>query len=303
MSPEVWGAAALTLEAGIFFLLQESLMASREHPVMEYIMTVLRLWGNHISGPVLAIVSIVSAFAYAYYADKPTAMTATTKYVALATGVASIVLMFVAQYEAWKVERDALEAEELSHEGSNIRGDIKLGYLETRSARLSPTFEHGIPGSVEYLWSDLPEKYCWVCFFVDAVNQNSTPARFRSEKATVELTLNGKRFHGRWQQILIGLAVDDDQRSDIRLIDMFDGWFAGGQGLQMGIPWLGDMAFLVEPFDRALIVGKDSVDADVKISLYDTLGKEHTIETAGVELLFGRLHVHGETPKQHYESA
>jgi hypothetical protein len=81
-----------------------------KHPVMEYFMTVSKLWGKHISGPVLAFLSIGSAIAYAY-ASKPTTVALVTKYGALLTGIATVVLIFAAHYEAWKIERDNYEAE------------------------------------------------------------------------------------------------------------------------------------------------------------------------------------------------
>jgi len=264
----------------------------------EYLTMAIRLWGTHIAGPVLALIAILSAIASAIWWNDPSILARIARWSGVLTGLASVILVFVAQYDAWLTTRKQLESEERRHEGSDIHGNIVLGYLETKSARLSPSFEHGVPGqgSVRYSWPDLPEKECWVCFFVDAVNRNSTPARFRAEKGTVEVTIEGIQFHGKWQHIVVGLAVDDVRRSDVRLLDIFDGWFAGRQGLELGVPWFGDIAFLVEPFDRSLTRGKDSIDADVKVSIYDTLEKAHIIETKDVELCFDKLHIHGEPP-------
>jgi hypothetical protein len=78
---------------------------------MEYLTMVAKLWGKQISGPVLALVAIVAVFVNARYANDATATATVAKYVAWITGGISVLLIFVAQYEAWSTERDKYEVE------------------------------------------------------------------------------------------------------------------------------------------------------------------------------------------------
>jgi hypothetical protein len=121
------GAIALALEGILFWVLQEWSMDTDRlrHPVMGYVITALRLWGKHISGPALAVVAIVLAFAYAHYANEPTATALVAKYGALVTGIAAVCLMFVAQYGAWKGEHDErIKAQSALDTKADIRGTI-----------------------------------------------------------------------------------------------------------------------------------------------------------------------------------
>jgi ABC-type nickel/cobalt efflux system permease component RcnA len=86
----------------------------------EYLVSVTKLWGQEISGPVLAGVSIVLAIVVQSISDMPTAMLV-TRWGAWATGGSSVLLMFVAQYKLWTTERDRRELEE----AKNLRPDLK----------------------------------------------------------------------------------------------------------------------------------------------------------------------------------
>ena len=78
---------------------------------VEYLTMVGRLWGNHISGPILALVAIIAVFVNALYANDATTTATVAKYIAWITGGISGFLVFVAQYQTWDKERDKYEAE------------------------------------------------------------------------------------------------------------------------------------------------------------------------------------------------
>jgi hypothetical protein len=73
---------------------------------MEYLTMVAKLWGSHISGPILALVAIAAVFINARYANDATATAVAAKYVAWITGGLSGFLIFVAQYQTWSGETD-----------------------------------------------------------------------------------------------------------------------------------------------------------------------------------------------------
>lgn len=259
----------------------------------EYLTMTMKLWGNHVAGPILAVIAIISVIVSASYWNDPSILAKAARWSAWLTGSAAVGVIFVAQYDAWRDTKEKLEAEEQRHIGSDIQGKILFGYLETRTAHLSPKHEVGIPASAEYVWSDLPDKSCCVCFSIDAVNHNLTPARFRADMTTVDITIGAASFHGKWQHIIAGIAVNDSRRTDKRLQDAFDGWFARGRALEQGEPWWGDLSFLVAPFDRAVLGSSDTVVANVKVVIHDTLGKSHQLQALNLELLIGKLGVMG----------
>jgi hypothetical protein len=61
-----------------------------------------RLWGNHIAGPVLAIIAIASVVGAAFVRKDPSLAAKLVVWTAWSTSVAAIFLMFRAQYDAWK---------------------------------------------------------------------------------------------------------------------------------------------------------------------------------------------------------
>jgi len=79
--------------------------------LVEYLTMVAKLWGRHISGPILALVAIVAVFVNARYANDTTATATVAKYIAWITGGVSAFLVFVAQYQAWDGEREKYESE------------------------------------------------------------------------------------------------------------------------------------------------------------------------------------------------
>ncbi len=77
-----------------------------------------RLWGAHISGPILAVVAIVAVIVNALYANDATATATAAKYIAWITGGISAFLVLVAQYGVWSEERDKYETEVAKNEAA-----------------------------------------------------------------------------------------------------------------------------------------------------------------------------------------
>jgi hypothetical protein len=84
---------------------------------------VARLWGEAISGPVLAVVGIVLLVLQASIVDAPTAARVVRwgAYVTLGTAGAMFLL---AQYKAWSIERERYERELAKNKMPNIRGEF-----------------------------------------------------------------------------------------------------------------------------------------------------------------------------------
>jgi len=61
-----------------------------------------KLWGNHIAGPVLAIIAIASVIGAAVVRNDPSLAAKFLVWTAWTTSAATVFLMFVAQYDAWK---------------------------------------------------------------------------------------------------------------------------------------------------------------------------------------------------------
>jgi hypothetical protein len=64
------------------------------------------------------------------YASKPATVAIVTKYGAVFTGIAAVILIFAAQYESWKVERDKCDAETARNGQPELRGralDFTMG--------------------------------------------------------------------------------------------------------------------------------------------------------------------------------
>jgi hypothetical protein len=78
---------------------------------------------EHISGPIAGVLSIGLAIAAPRYANDASASHALLKLGAYLTGGLSVLLLFFAQYDVWKTERDQLKAEKLKNEKPDIRGN------------------------------------------------------------------------------------------------------------------------------------------------------------------------------------
>ena len=75
----------------------------------EYLTMVAKLWGDQISGPILAVIAIIAVCVEAKFANDPTATATVARYTAWVTGGMSALLILVAQYKAWSAERDKYE--------------------------------------------------------------------------------------------------------------------------------------------------------------------------------------------------
>ena len=62
----------------------------------------VKLWGDHIAGPALAVIAIASVIGAALLRNDPSGTAKFVVCTAWITSVAAVFLMFVAQYDAWK---------------------------------------------------------------------------------------------------------------------------------------------------------------------------------------------------------
>lgn len=194
-------------------------------------------------------------------------------------GVAVITAIFAVEYSyryIKKHEKD-LEAERAKNVGSRIEGEITHGYLDFRRFADDGQFPFMASG-------------CTATFYVEAVNHNDTPAMLRADKSSVEFAvqmgIQKKTFHGVWDHIRPNvLAVDDETVKDNRVLDFFDVW----KLLTKGYPASGHMGFLVEGFDQSFAFGKQTVDAEVVITIVDTLSKSHILR-ASLPLRVGTMY-------------
>ncbi len=91
----------------------------------EYVVTVFRVYKTHVSGWLLAIVAIGLTIAAAVVQGDQSTAASVVKWAAWLTGGAAIWLVFVAQYDAWRQEREAKQTalDELSKD-ANMHGTI-----------------------------------------------------------------------------------------------------------------------------------------------------------------------------------
>jgi len=201
--------------------------------------------------------------------------------------ILAVIAGLVTCYRVWATEYDRAEAEKAKNAGSNIQGEIRRGYLEHRKAELVY-----VSGGTKYLWVAVPHQFCYVYFLVDAANYNDPPAELRPDLSSVELTVNGKMFHGKHSPIPVGLGVNDDFRTVKKMTDVFN-----INQLRRAFPWIGELGFAIEGFDGSLTEGKDTLLASVKVNIVDTLKKTHILENKNLEMLIGKLGIMGEEIK------
>ncbi|HXM60167.1 MAG TPA: hypothetical protein VN950_04870 [Terriglobales bacterium] len=243
---------------------------------------VAKLWGKQISGPILAVVALVLGFLAAHYANDAEVGVKLVKVSALITGGVSVLLIFVAQYEAWKNEREALEGEKKRQSGSDVRGEIIFGYVDLRAYH-----------PPDKSWRVL-DRGCCIHLYVSAVNHNDCTAIFWPQHTALTLQIGPSMFHGTFRQTTLGLTVRDDRLPpNCQMYDFFAGL---REPLPRGRPWFGFLCFVVDEFDRDLLTDKTAIRANVNILLRDTLDKEHPINNE-VDLLIGRLCLLGEVEK------
>lgn len=88
-----------------------------------------RSWGVHISGPVLALAAISLGILAALYADDPSAGVRIVRWSAMTTGALSAILIFVAQYDVWKEQKELTEQREAELEKALSDGpELSLGF-------------------------------------------------------------------------------------------------------------------------------------------------------------------------------
>jgi hypothetical protein len=250
----------------------------KQPTVREYFLVAGKLWCEEISGPILAVVSIVLILAYAHYSDNANATAKLVKYSAWLTGTISILLIFVAQYKAWRDERNAMNKEKVRQVGADIRGNIERGYLDLRTFHESPNNS----GEFTVLTGG-----CSVKFYIETVNYNDWGTWFKPRESKLELRIGKACFHGTWEHVDRWLAVHDESVQEKRLADIFDS--LPSHRLQHGFPFNGHIGFSIPEFDRTLLKNKTEISAAVTILIVDSLEKIHSIEGNDVKLLIDRL--------------
>jgi hypothetical protein len=101
--------------------------------VREYLVTVFKLWGYHISGPVLAVVSIGLSIAAVHYANDPGSAAWFLRRAAQLTVSATVLLIFVAQYDAWSKERDSVEKLRVEFDTTLPKFEVAIEQMTTGS--------------------------------------------------------------------------------------------------------------------------------------------------------------------------
>lgn len=123
------GSVILAVEGIVFFLLQEPdlvptnilrMVANlpKSSRVRRYLMRTLKLWGTHVAGPILAVIAVVFVIASAFVQGDPTDASRVVRYSAWVTGIAAVLMVFRAQYDAWKEIDVELEDEKAKGEAA-----------------------------------------------------------------------------------------------------------------------------------------------------------------------------------------
>jgi hypothetical protein len=96
---------------GLFFLMLQELDTiqsifmpkdySRSHYLRWYLALVMKLWGKHIAGPIMAAITIIFVIISAVVGGDATTAARLVKWSAWLTGIAAVLLMLRAQYDAW----------------------------------------------------------------------------------------------------------------------------------------------------------------------------------------------------------
>ncbi len=95
-------------------------------------MTVRFWWGKHLAGPFLALIAIVLGVIAAFYAGDPSASGKIVRWSAWLTGLAAVLLIFMAQYDTWSEANAELGKEQAKNEaephiGINLIGAVSRG--------------------------------------------------------------------------------------------------------------------------------------------------------------------------------
>lgn len=90
----------------------------KSRDIRDYLAKSIKLWGDHIAGPVLASISIVLIIVSAFYISDPTISAKIVKAGARITGLAAILLMFKAQYDVWHEVDTELRKEKTKSESA-----------------------------------------------------------------------------------------------------------------------------------------------------------------------------------------
>lgn len=91
---------------------------SRADHFREYLTMTAKLWGKHISGPIMALIAIASVIAAAFLRNDATFAAKVVVWTAWLTALATILLLFRAQYDAWAEIHQKLDVERAKNEAA-----------------------------------------------------------------------------------------------------------------------------------------------------------------------------------------
>jgi hypothetical protein len=152
----------------------------------EYIVKVSGLFGKHISGPILGAITILLGIASAIYANDPRMAVKVVRWAAWTTGAVTILLVFVAQYDAWLEELIGRTTEE----AKNLKPDLQ-GTFSNVSIRQFPYADQSKPGA-------------WINFMIFACNRSHAETTIKEMVVTAsDLSGRAHRFTKDTQFVLL----------------------------------------------------------------------------------------------------
>lgn len=177
-------------------------------------------------------------------------------------------------FAAWGDTDKKLREEVLKHQGARLEGVIKRGYLDMR-----------VPTKLDFAFM---VKGCCITLLVEIVNHNQFSARVMPSRTSLEAVIQGRSYHGEWVHSPQGMLVVNDDTVKVKAIsDFFDEMYYSS-AIEQGEPRIGHIMFLVEDFDQEVAKDKHQLDADITITINDTLSKPHVV-SASMPLMIGKM--------------
>jgi hypothetical protein len=226
----------------------------------KFLSTIMSDWLARMSGP------LTVPFAFA-------ALLLPSTSARILFAVLAIAAALLTCYRVWAKEFDRAETEREKNSGSRVTGTLSNGFLDFRYYKFNE------PGKG---WHTL-ESGCNVSVYIsEAVNHNTAVAYFNPYRTAVIMTIEGKRFTGKYFRVTLGSSFKHPAIPwNFQMYDLFD---TVRQGMAQGIPSAGFTGLFFEDFDRTSISsGQQTVTASIDIVIEDTLGKKHSMQ-ADLEL-------------------
>ena len=131
-------------------------------------------------------------------------------------------------------------------------------------------------------------KGCCITLLVEIVNHNQTSARVMPSRTSLEAVIKGRSYHGERVHSPRGMLVVNDDTVKVKAIsDFFDEMYYSS-AIEQGEPRIGHIMFLIEDFDHEVAKDQPQLDADLTITINDTLSKPHVVSTS-MPLMIGKI--------------